>query len=304
MTQEIALDVAQRLLLEKRRQLGLNRDGTPAQTTRLGDALGSPDSSVQERIRAIVARVPDLPHDDFLPRASGAAICPDCQDRGQILTPTGVNEVRVEDCHCEVQRKLDRAAHLAGLPRDAADWSLDTLQVDDGNSGTVELMRQWLADVDGSLTAGTGFYLYGAYGVGKTYIAGAFANACLARRISICWLSAAKIGPLFFESWNQGEGAEMRLTQQLEHCDVLFLDDIDKVQKTPAVVAKLWALVDARYHDRKPMVVTANKPLVDLSEVFGPEVGGSMASRLAGRCYYRQLKGPDRRAAQNPGVQP
>lgn len=308
---------ARQLAVRRRQELGLTPDGLPRNgPDSLVRALKQAVEPIEERFRQITAPAPAATSEVFLPRvvpAEGA--CPDCGGTGHVYRGVGPRGGLLwEECHCERQRQLSRAMQAARMPVDAESWTFNHLVGPDGQPGpdrhnrtVVDLMQAWLADPDANLRAGTGFYLFGqgqGYGVGKSFLAGAFANACLALRrqdLSVVWLSSAKVAPLFFESFDKGEGAELRLTQQLETCGILVLDDLDKVQKSPAVVAKLWACIDARFADRRPLVITANVAPDGLGRAFGAEHGDSMASRIAGRCHLCPLGGPDRRQLQRPG---
>ena len=316
MTQEVTREQLQQTLQQARERVGLGLEGQAKGPVRLGEVIGRADDRLRERLTAIASRAVSAPAEPFLPQRRQGGACPTCGGEGYILTPTGPTEVRAEVCHCEIQRRLARAAKAARMPEDAENWTFDNLKTPDGqpspdgdehNLDVVAAMKGWLADVDRNLRAGNGFYLYGrAYGAGKTYLAGALANACLQLRrpdLSVLWLAASKVGAMFRDTFDQGEGAELRLTQQLETAGLLLLDDLDKVQATAFVISKLWAIIDGRFADRKPVVITANVAPGVLAKRFGKEAGLSMASRILGRCEVFGLGGPDRRLLQRPGSQ-
>lgn len=315
----------QRIRREARLRAGLPPEEDLPAT--VGSTLGPVDKTFRKRLQeTAAAAVPLVYEEPVLPPAPGrSGICPDCHGRQQILTPGTEGRVIVEDCHCLIQERMEKAAREAGLSDDARNWTFANMRTPKGHPGpdghnrhVVESMKAWLADPDRHLKEGVGFYLYSqfgdglpedwtGYGVGKSYLAGCFANALIALRrkdLSVLWLRAAGIGIMLRNAIGEGEGAELKVRQKLEHAGVLIIDDLDKIQATSYTANILWDTIDSRLYDRRPMVITANQSLDGLSRVFPEQYAMSMASRIAGRCHICELRGPDRRLLQRPGARP
>ncbi|AQZ67617.1 hypothetical protein BKM31_44665 [[Actinomadura] parvosata subsp. kistnae] len=72
---------------------------------------------------------------------------------------------------------------------------------------------------------------------------------------------------------------------------LLILDDLGAEKPSEFTCEKLYEIVDQRYADAKPMIVTSNVPPRALSD----QVGERVASRFAEYCEVVPVTGPDRR---------
>lgn len=82
-------------------------------------------------------------------------------------------------------------------------------------------------------------------------------------------------------------------------CDFLVLDDLGQEKPTQWAVEQLFGLINARYNDDLPTIVTSQFPLGGiakrLAEGGGREQAEAIASRLMGCCTYYRLTARDRR---------
>lgn len=138
-----------------------------------------------------------------------------------------------------------------------------------------------------------GIYIHGAIGCGKTHAAWALAKQ---------WEESTKRPPLF---WNVSElirsikkdfdkhpyDREKEEEYIMGHRGLLFLDDLGAERATDFVADTLYLIVNRRYEEELPVIVTSNLDLGELSD----RVGDRIASRIAGMCDIIELKGEDRR---------
>lgn len=140
-----------------------------------------------------------------------------------------------------------------------------------------------------------GIYIHGAIGCGKTHVAWALAEH---------WQSEEMKGlrPLF---WNVSElirsikkdfdkhpyDREKEEEYIMNHRGLLFLDDLGAERATDFVADTLYLIVNRRYEERLPVIITSNLDIGELSD----RVGDRIASRIAGMCDVVELKGADRR---------
>lgn len=140
-----------------------------------------------------------------------------------------------------------------------------------------------------------GIYMHGAIGCGKTHAAWALAQQ---------WEENGGRHPLF---WNVSElirsikkdfdkhpyDREKEEEYIMEHRGLLFLDDLGAERATDFVADTLYLIVNRRYEERLPVIVTSNMDIGELSD----RVGDRIASRIAGMCDVVEMKGEDRRLA-------
>lgn len=134
--------------------------------------------------------------------------------------------------------------------------------------------------------------LLGAVGVGKTHAAAAAAHLAVmdgwrARFYPVVdLLDALRPG-------SEGEGATV-----LENCkavDLLVLDDLGAERPTDWTAERLYALVNRRWLEQRPTIVTSNLSAQGGKGPFVDAVGTRMYSRLVHDAVVAQAAGGDRR---------
>ncbi len=199
--------------------------------------------------------------------------CDDCEDADEEREAAEEREERVRKAF---ESRVDRAK----LPK--------LLRGIEYPENTRETIRRWGA---GEIQ---GLYLTGPYGVGKTHLAAA---ACWDRlhREPVRWVSVARLVMQSKLGFGEKEAAEAKSV--VTAAGGIILDDIDKIAPTEYGREVLFTLVETRYQEGAPILVTANLTVGELGDRIGGEHGGSLASRLAGYCDLLQLTGDDRRLA-------
>jgi hypothetical protein len=157
-----------------------------------------------------------------------------------------------------------------------------------------------------ALDAGSGVYLWGGPGVGKTYAA----MACVWHLID----AGRSVYPIRVPQWlaevRRAIDAERRareagaeelvlgpddLIDQLARADVVLLDDLGAEQVTPWAEECVYRVVDERLARREAgdglTIVTSNASIGDLAAQYSRRI----ASRLRGLCQPIEVTGPDRR---------
>lgn len=150
-------------------------------------------------------------------------------------------------------------------------------------------------------------YLEGCVGAGKTYMACQMLRAFIerhTRRVSCdllmfdcpraCFTTATDYLDRLRSGYDQHDTANPYRT-----CAFLVIDDLGQERPTQWAVEQLFALVNARYNDDLPTVITSQFPLGGiakrLAEAGGREQAEAIASRLMGTCTYYKLASRDRR---------
>lgn len=81
-------------------------------------------------------------------------------------------------------------------------------------------------------------------------------------------------------------------------CPVLVLDDLGKEQQTAWTVSRLYAIINTRYANMLPTVITSNFKVSELAARMGAcdeSTARAIASRIAGSCETVAMAGGDRR---------
>lgn len=145
------------------------------------------------------------------------------------------------------------------------------------------------------VAAGRSVYVHGPNGTGKTTFACALAKQLVDMGVSVRFESSKRV---IGEIQGSFSGTQTDVLERCSACRVLVLDDLGKEQPTAFALSMLYQIVDSRYSNGKPTVVTSNfsrGALVNRWEGADLETAEAIVSRLCENCETVLLDGPDRR---------
>ena len=145
---------------------------------------------------------------------------------------------------------------------------------------------------------GNGLYISGNVGSGKTHAASALARALMYNDASVVMTTTLdmldSIQATYGKSASQSGGV-----RHFTGCDLLILDDIGKENGNGWALTTLFQVVNTRYEEMRPIVVTSQYPLASLARRLGRsgerESAEAIASRLFEMCAVVALPNVDRR---------
>lgn len=132
-------------------------------------------------------------------------------------------------------------------------------------------------------------FLYGAPGLGKTYL-----SACIARVVSEQGHSVVydTAGSIFaqFEAQKFSHDPDARdETRRYLNCDLLIMDDLGCELTTQFTQSALYELINTRLISGKHTVISSNLTMDDVSRRYSPQI----ASRLEGEYHPLHFFGSD-----------
>ena len=159
---------------------------------------------------------------------------------------------------------------LNGVPKRFQNCSFENFK---GNPKAVQACRNH--------DLSNGLYMFGGAGRGKTHLAVAklrelvktghydFQFASLATLLS-------KLARAAFDT-NKSSESEARLVEKYSQTNILVLDDLGQHGASPWVITKLYLIIDSRYSEEKPTIITSNFGLDEIHKKLGEPI----ASRLS-----------------------
>ena len=249
-----------------------------------------PLSALRE-IRDRLENAGDQPEDE--PPPEPEPDCPQCGDALWVRRARDLEDPRfgrAQLCECveteaeDVRReRLTRVGGMGGLVR----FRLDGYQ--DGGSDALARCREYAAQPAGWLV------LCGPSGSGKTHLAAGIANARIDAGEPALFLVVPDLLDRLRAAYGPGAD-EPRFDVVFEHVrseHLLVLDDLDAVAPTGWAREKLFQLLNARYNDALPTVVTCHELPGELDDRLAMRLleGDVLRTSPPPRPGYRQIGG-------------
>ena len=138
----------------------------------------------------------------------------------------------------------------------------------------------------------------GGTGLGKTFLSACIARTVADRGFSVAYETSAHLfGNLEKARFNPTEDSR-REAEKYTACDLLILDDMGTEMPGQFVTAALYSLLNDRILAGKPMVISTNLNVEEMSRRYSPQI----ASRLHGGFARLTFVGEDIRVLRNRGV--
>ena len=216
-----------------------------------------------------------------------------------------LDQEKAEQQKKELKRLIEKNIRSSGMPEKFRRRTFSTFQVSNENSKAFRTCKAY-ADRFDELTEReqNGLAIIGPIGTGKTHLAAAIANELLqSGKKVICMPSVdmlAKIRATYREDGNDDE-----IMNDLKTADLLIIDDLGKEKATEWTSQTLYTIINARYENELPIVITTNytlKNLVDRMTPAGSQDSISAAAavdRLYETCIEVPMIGKSWRTSQH-----
>ncbi len=124
----------------------------------------------------------------------------------------------------------------------------------------VGAVKEFVGDLDAKLEAGSGLWLMGGTGTGKTTLGMLIAKTALAAGKTVAVYFTPKLLTQIRQTYqaSESEDAYDAFFKRLTSVDLLYIDDLGSERHTDWVVEQLYALVNERYENQRSMLVTSN----------------------------------------------
>lgn len=211
--------------------------------------------------------------------SEGLLVCGKCHTRKQmhIKTPGG-NEVTVTViCKCEKEAQ-DKAVEEKKMLEDFEKVkelrsasiiddkfrgsSFDTCTVLKDNARQIHLCKRYVAKFDEMYEKNQGLLLYGNVGTGKSHLAACMSNHLMAKLVPVYATSFVK---LLEENPKNVDVPD--IIAKMGKAKLVLFDDLGAERNTSYALEMVYNLIDSRYRQRKPMIVTTNLGLDEMQKV-------------------------------------
>lgn len=238
----------------------------------------------------------------------GLLYCGTCKAARQMVLEVPMIGTRVVPimCPCDIARRESEAAYEAiqeeqrridGMRKigiTSPDYREMTLAADDGSNPEMRaIVDRYIEKRDLMRRENIGLLLHGGVGGGKTFWAAALANAMIDHGSSAMITTVPRLVTAMSQGFEEGKA---RILEQVERVQFLVLDDVGIERQTEYMAEKMFEIIDSRYRSRRPLIVTTNLTLEEISNPRQMEYK-RVFDRIVEMCQPIHVSGEGRRKA-------
>lgn len=149
-----------------------------------------------------------------------------------------------------------------------------------------------------------GLFITGTYGVGKTYLASCIANETIKNKNTVVFGTLIQLLDYIKDTYKDLDMSDKEYLNLYSSVDLLIIDDLGKEKPTEWVLEKLFLIVNNRYNNYLPIVITTNYNRNQLRERLCVNKNYSMVDSIISRLYEMcggiEIKDEDHRMSKFP----
>lgn len=198
----------------------------------------------------------------------------------------------------EKAEKIERMQQRAGMGnRERRKTFADLEQTPDNYAAIMTAKEYAQSYIDREARRKPSLFICGDLGTGKTHLAAAMANAIIEQGRPVKYATFSQMTQEIRAAfYAESKETEAETARKYKTAPLLFLDDLGKEKATEWSTAQLFALIDDRYNNGRPTVITSNYTLDELTDKLTPPGGDKMTAaaivdRLWEDCQQVQING-------------
>lgn len=253
--------------------------------------------SFKTQIATLKAEKTSLLNENFTPEFLNLSYeCPDCKDTGYIDG---------NKCHC-FKRSIINALYEQSNLKDILEnenfgtFNLRLYKNDSLDSATgmtpldnisraIQTSKEFINNFDKEFK---NLFIYGATGVGKTFLTNCIAKELMDNSHSVVYISAIKLFDILADNAFGRGGTDIE--QQYANifdCDLLIIDDLGTELVNNFSVSQLFNCINERYLNQKSVIISSNLSISDLRDMYSERI----FSRITSNYTLMKIFGDDLR---------
>lgn len=167
--------------------------------------------------------------------------------------------------------KIDRLLGQSGIKKRFRQRTFPNFRCDtEGRRKNYSIAKEYADNFERHRARGDGLYIEGTNGTGKTHLAAAIALQLIGEGIPvICKTSSDLLGDIK-KSFSAEGAREHEVLDVYKRVDLLIIDDLGKEQCSDWSMSTLYSILNDRYEDMRPTIVTTNYNTEQLTSALTP----------------------------------
>lgn len=183
----------------------------------------------------------------------------------------------------EYQRKIEKLFEQSNISKRGLKRTFETFELNDENTKVYAMAKKYVDSWEKYREEGTGLIFIGRYGTGKTHLAFAIANSLLIQGIPVIYETFINLMEKLKESYSNNNLDYYEIIKLYCECDLLIIDDLGKERLSEWVLEKLFQIVNTRYENMLPIIITTNYTEQELVKRLSLGNDGKTAESLVSR---------------------
>lgn len=233
---------------------------------------------------------------DFV-AADGYLHCGKCKQRKEFRIPfnghmvpslcaCGKAERAREEREAQRRQALARVSELASyslIDKRFRESTFDKAIETPDNAEAFRIARKYCENWPLMLERNVGLIFYGPPGTGKTFLSACIANELMRQTVPVLATSLVKLGNVDAESLEE-------ILHRMRSAELVILDDFGAERGTEYMKERIFSVIDSRYGNKKPLIVTSNLDLAKMGE--STDIGTMRVyERIRAMCKVVNLRG-------------
>lgn len=171
------------------------------------------------------------------------------------------------------QAKIDRLIGNSGIKRRFQQRTFDTFRTDTRQRAEAfRTAKEYADNFEQHAKDGTGLYIEGTNGTGKTHLAAAIAMKLITEKhIPVICKTAGDLLQDIKKAYDTEGATEAEVLGVYKEVDLLIIDDLGKEQCTDWSISTLYNILNDRYEEMRPTIITTNYDSASLVKALTPK---------------------------------
>lgn len=218
---------------------------------------------------------------------------PTRDNMGRIKTTTACEcdrkaeeEVKARKQAMDNHDKILRLKQVSLIDQKFKGVSFDILERTKFNEKNLRICVRYTEKFDEMLEKNQGLLFWGNVGTGKSYAAAAIANTLLSRTVPVVMVSFVEI----IKDIESKKMTQDEIISIVNSASLVIFDDLGAERSSDFALEKVYSIVDSRYRQKLPMIVTTNLPMEQMKQEEDVRLC-RIYDRIFETCYPMQFTG-------------